>query len=481
MFETIIGLEIHVELKTKSKIFCSCSTRFGDEPNANTCPGCLSIPGTLPVLNEEAVMLATRAGRALHCDISMVSKFDRKNYFYPDLPKAYQISQYDLPICRNGYIDIVTDSKDKGRESKRIRINRIHLEEDAGKLIHLEDEPLTLVDYNRAGVPLIEIVTEPDIRSPEEAVAFLKALKSILEYTEVSDCRMEQGSLRCDVNISVRRRSQKEFGTKVEIKNMNSFKEIQKALEKEEKRQQELYSFGEEDKIIQETRKWDSSKGKTVSMRSKEDAHDYRYFPEADLLPVVLDDNLIQKIDAELPELPGQKKARFLEQYGLSEYETDILVGNKALAHYFEEVVGLGIRPKEAANWILVELLRVLKDEEGEDIPVKSEYLARLIKIIEEGKISRSAGKEVFDELATTDKTPEAIIEGKGLSQISGTEELEKIVQEAIDKNPAAVEEYKQGNAKVVTFLMGQVMKATRGKANPNIARSILEKTLAKL
>ena len=481
MFETVIGLEIHVELKTKSKIFCSCSTKFGDKPNENTCPVCMGLPGTLPVLNEEAVMLAVRAGRALHCDINMVNKFDRKNYFYPDLPKAYQISQFDLPICRNGYIDIETDTQKENRETKRIRITRIHLEEDAGKLVHLEDEPLTLVDYNRSGVPLIEIVTEPDIRSPEEAVAFLKALKSILEYTEVSDCRMEQGSLRCDVNISVRRAGQKKFGTKVEIKNMNSFKEIQKALEKEEKRQQELYSFGEEDKIIQETRKWDSSKGKTVSMRSKEDAHDYRYFPDSDLLPVILDDNIIQKIDGELPELPEQKKARFLEQYGLSEYETDILVGNKALAHYFEEVVGLGIRPKEAANWILVELLRVLKDEEGEDIPVKSQYLARLIKIIEEGKISRSAGKEVFDELATTDKTPETIIQEKGLTQISGTEELEKIVREAIAKNPAAVEDYKKGNTKVIAFLMGQVMKATIGKANPNVAREILEGVLATL
>jgi len=481
MFETIIGLEIHAELKTKSKIFCNCSTQFGDKPNENTCPVCLGLPGTLPVLNEEAVLLAVRAGRALHCEINQVNKFDRKNYFYPDLPKAYQISQFDLPICRNGYIDIETESKNKGRETKRIRIARIHLEEDAGKLIHLEDEPLTLVDYNRTGVPLIEIVTEPDIRSPEEAVAFLKALKSILEYTEVSDCRMEQGSLRCDVNISVRRAGQKEFGTKVEIKNMNSFKEIQKALEKEEKRQQELYSFGEEDKIIQETRKWDSSKGKTVSMRSKEDAHDYRYFPEPDLPPVILETAVVEKIDAGLPELPEQKKERFIKQYGLSEYETDILVGNKALAHYFEEVVGFGIRPKEAANWILVELLRVLKDGEGEAIPVKSEYLARLIQIIEEGKISRSAGKEVFDELAGTDKTPETIIQEKGLTQISGTEELEKIVREAIAQNPAAVEEYLQGNTKVVTFLMGQVMKATRGKANPNVARKILEEVLSRL
>lgn len=478
MFETVIGLEIHVELNTKSKIFCSCSTKFGERPNENTCPVCLGLPGTLPVLNEEAVNLAIRAGRALHCEINRVNKFDRKNYFYPDLPKAYQISQYDLPVCRNGYIDIEVGENGEELETKRIRIARIHMEEDAGKLIHLEGEPLTLVDYNRTGVPLIEIVTEPDMRSPQEAVAFLKALKSILEYTEVSDCRMEQGSLRCDVNISVRRAGQKEYGTKVEIKNMNSFKEIQKALEKEEKRQQELYRFGEEHKIIQETRKWDSSKGKTVSMRSKEEAHDYRYFPEPDLPPVIISDADIRMIEDELPELPEQKKERFLKQYGLSKYETDILVGDKVLARYFEDVVSLGISPKEAANWILVELLRVLKDIESEQIPVRSEYLAELIGMIEAGEISRSAGKEVFDELAATDKTPEEIIREKGLVQISETDEIEKIVHEVLTQNMDAVEKYKAGNTKVVTFLMGQVMKASKGKANPNVAKGIMEDIL---
>lgn len=355
------------------------------------------------------------------------------------------------------------------------------MEEDAGKLIHVEGEALTLVDYNRTGVPLIEIVTEPDIRSPQEAVAFLKALKSILEYTEVSDCRMEQGSLRCDVNISVRRAGQKDYGTKVEIKNMNSFKEIQKALEKEEKRQQELYRFGEEHKIIQETRKWDSSKGKTVSMRSKEEAHDYRYFPEPDLPPVIISEADIRIIEDELPELPEQKKERFLKQYGLSKYETDILVGNKALSRYFEDVVNLGISPKEASNWILVELLRILKDTESEEIPVRSEYLAELIKMIEAGKISRSAGKEVFDELAVTNKTPEEIIREKGLTQISGTDEIEKIVREVLAQNMDAVEKYKAGNMKVMAFLMGQVMKASKGKANPNVAKDIMEDILPTL
>lgn len=476
MFETVIGLEIHVELNTKSKIFCSCSTKFGERPNENTCPICTGLPGTLPVLNEEVVKLAIRAGKALNCEINTVNKFDRKNYFYPDLPKAYQISQFDLPICDKGYIDIETE-----RGPKRINLTRIHLEEDAGKLIHLEGEPVTLVDYNRTGVPLIEIVSDPDMRSPEEAVEFLKTLKSILEYTEVSDCRMEQGSLRCDANISIREMGQKEYNTRVEIKNLNSFKEIQKALHKEEKRQKELYSFGEGHKIRQETRKWDSSKGKTVPMRSKEEAHDYRYFPEPDLPPVIIDKDTIIGIEKELPELPEQKKDRFLKEYMLSKYEIDILVGNKALAAYFEEVISLGIRPKDASNWILSELLRVLKDEEGDEIPVRSEHLATLIKLIEEGKISHTAGKEVFDQLAVTDKTPEEIIEEKGLVQISGTDELEKIIKKIIEENTDAVEDFKNGKPKAIGFLMGQIMKASKGKANPKSAKDILEGILTSL
>lgn len=473
MFETIIGLEIHVELNTKSKIFCSCSTDFGAGPNENTCPICTGMPGTLPVLNEEVVRLASRAGTALHCDINKVNKFDRKNYFYPDLPKAYQISQFDLPICEHGYVDIDMEGKEK-----RIGITRIHMEEDAGKLVHLEDEPVSLVDYNRTGVPLIEIVSEPDMRSPEEAVEFLKTLKSILEYVEVSDCKMEQGSLRCDANISIREAGQEKLNTKVEIKNMNSFKEILKALQKEEKRQQELYTFGEEHKIIQETRKWDSAKGKTVSMRSKEDAHDYRYFPEPDLPPVLIKEEDLEKIQRDLPELPDEKRERFLREYGLSQTDTDILVGNKVLANYFEEVVGFDIPPKEASNWIIVELLRVLKDKDEEEIPIKSEYLANLIKMIGDGKISRTAGKEVFEELITTDKTPKTIIKEKGLSQISDTGELERIVVKIIDDNPQAVEDYHQGKKKSLGFLMGQVMKASKGKANPQTAKEIIEKKL---
>lgn len=473
LFETVIGLEIHVELKTKSKIFCSCSTEFGASPNENTCPICTGLPGTLPVLNEEVVHLAARAGTALNCEINRMNKFDRKNYFYPDLPKAYQISQFDLPICEHGYVDITVDGKEK-----RIGITRIHMEEDAGKLVHLEDQTVTLVDYNRTGVPLIEIVTEPDMRSPEEAVEFLKTLKSILEYVEVSDCRMEQGSLRCDANISIREAGQEQLNTKVEIKNMNSFKEILKALQKEEKRQQELYRFGEADKIKQETRKWDSAKGKTVPMRSKEDAHDYRYFPEPDLPPVFIQEKEIQKMRKQLPELPAQKRERFLKKYGLNETDTDILIGNKALANYFEEVVGFGVSAKEASNWILVELLRVLKDEEEEIIPVKSEYLANLIKVIGEGKISRTAGKEVFEELIATDKSPETIIKEKGLTQISDSSELEKMVSEILDQNPQAIEDYKNGKNQAVGFLVGQVMKASKGKANPQTTKDIIEKKL---
>lgn len=478
MFETIIGLEIHVELKTKSKIFCSCSTKFGEEPNANTCPICLGFPGALPVLNEEVVNLTIKAGRALNCEINMINKFDRKNYFYPDLPKAYQISQYDMPICSNGYIDIEMDEENGEQKTKRIHITRIHMEEDAGKLIHLEEEPYTLIDYNRAGVPLIEIVTGPDIRSPKEAVAFLRELKAILEYAEISDCRMEEGSLRCDVNISVRKLGQEQFGTKVEIKNLNSFREIQRALEEEEKRQLDLYRLGEENKIIQETRKWDNSQRKTVPMRSKEDAEDYRYFPESDLPLVIIDEMAVKKIEASLPELPRQKRDRLIAQYELSKYEADILVGDKALADYFEEVVGFGIRPKEAANWMLADLLRVLKENKSDGISVKSQYFADLIKMVEEGKISRSAGKEVLDELAITDKSPEEIVKDKGLTQISGTKELEKIVQEVVGKNPDAVEKYRSGTTKVFAFLMGQVMKESRGKANPNLAKDILEKFL---
>lgn len=476
MFETIIGLEIHVELNTKSKIFCSCSTSFGAKPNENTCPICTGLPGTLPALNEEVVNLAVRAGVALNCKVNRVSKFDRKNYFYPDLPKAYQITQFDLPICEKGFVDINMD----GRE-KQINITRIHIEEDAGKLIHLEDKPTTLIDYNRAGIPLIEIVTEPNMRSPEEAVVFLKTLKSILEYVEVSDCKMEQGSLRCDANISLRRKGEKELNTKVEIKNMNSFKEILKALKKEEDRQKQLYMLCKEDEIKQETRKWDSTKGETIPMRSKGDANDYGYFPEQDLTTVVIKEEAILKAKKELPELPKDRKDRFLKIYGLNESEIDILIGNKILANYFEEVVSFGASPKEAGNWILGELLRALKNEDYRRIPVKSKHLANLIKIIEEGRISRTAGKDVFKAMFVTDKTPHELIEEKGLSQISSTDELEDIIGNILRDNPQAIEDYKNGKQKAVGYLMGQIMKESKGKANPQSAKNILEKLIKEM
>lgn len=477
-FETIIGLEIHVELATKSKIFCSCSTAFGSPPNENTCPVCTGMPGTLPVLNEEVVSLAVKAGTALNCEINRINKFDRKNYFYPDLPKAYQISQFDLPICSKGHVDVAL-----GEKTKRINITRIHLEEDAGKLIHLEDEPISLVDYNRTGVPLIEIVTEPDLRSPEEAVAFLKTLKSILQYAEISDCKMEQGSLRCDANISIREVGTEVLNTRVEIKNLNSFKEVLKALEKEEKRQRELYQYKEEYKIQQETRKWDAAKGKTIPMRSKEESHDYRYFPEPDLKPVLIEENFLKRAIENIPELPEERKRRIIEQYGVKEMQVDILIAQKELADYFEEVLSYGASPIETANWVTVDLLRVLKDIDIDEteVPIKASYLAKLIDLVQTGKISRTAGKEIFDEIISTDKSPEVLVEEKGLSQISNTDELKKIAAEVLSQNPQAIEDYKNGKSQAIGYIMGQTMKATKGKANPQVVKEIIEEKLKKM
>ncbi|HYE83792.1 MAG TPA: Asp-tRNA(Asn)/Glu-tRNA(Gln) amidotransferase subunit GatB [Clostridia bacterium] len=474
-YETIIGLEIHAELNTRSKIFCSCRTEFGAKPNENTCPICMGLPGTLPVLNEEAVNLAVKAGTIFNCEINRLNKMDRKNYFYPDLPKAYQTSQYDIPICRGGYVEIETEGVER-----RIRLNRIHMEEDAGKLIHLEDEAVSLIDYNRVGVPLIEIVTEPDMRSVEEAIAFLRALKAMLEYGGISDCRMEQGSLRCDANISLRRIGQDTLNTRVELKNLNSFKELQKALEKEEKRQRELYTFGEEDKIKQETRRWDSAKGKTIPMRSKEDAHDYRYFPEPDLAPVIIDDIRIRKVREALPEMPAEKKKRFRELYGLSEKEIDIIIGDKAFAQYYEALVACGTNPKTGANWILGNMLKLL-NEKGlgtDQIPVAPDALCKLTKIIAEGTISITAGQEVFREMFDTGRSAGEIVQEKGLSQISDTSDMERIIESVLDDNPQSVSDYAAGKTQAAGFLMGQVMKGSKGKANPQVAKAILEERL---
>ena len=478
LLETVIGLEIHAELKTNTKIFCSCSTEFGAKPNENTCPICLGIPGTLPVLNEEVVNLAVKAGRAVNCEINNYNKMDRKNYFYPDLTKNYQTSQYDLPMCVNGKVTFNYEGKEVS-----VRINRIHIEEDAGKLVHLEDEPVSLIDYNRAGVPLVEIVTEPDLRSPGEAAAFMRELKGILEYAEISDCRMEQGSIRCDANISIRPYGSEEYGTKVEIKNINSFREVQKALEKEEKRQKELYQFGEEYKIKQETRRWDASKAKTLPMRSKEEAHDYRYFPEPDLTPIIIPQEKVDELEKSLPEMPIEKRARFVSEYGLSEKDASIIISSKTLAKFYEEVVGLGGNRKTVSNYILGDLLRMLNanNMEPEDIKISPKNFVSLLKIIESGKISNTAGKEVFKEMFETDKDPEIIIEEKGLSQISCSDEIEKLVDKVLSDNPKSIEDFKAGKTQAVGYLMGQVMKASKGKANPPVAKQMIEEKLSKM
>lgn len=477
-YETIIGLEIHAELNTKTKIFCNCSTKFGAKPNENTCPVCMGLPGTLPVLNEEVVKLAVKAGTALNCKINKLNKMDRKNYFYPDLPKAYQISQLDIPICGPGHIDIETE---KGERT--VRLNRIHIEEDAGKLVHLEYEPYSLIDYNRVGVPLIEIVTEPDMRSPEEAVTFLRTLKAILEYGGISDCRMEQGSLRCDANISLREVGKEEYNTKVEIKNINSFRELQKALEKEEKRQKELYDFGEAFRIVQETRRWDAGKGRTVTMRSKEDANDYRYFPEPDIIPIVIKDEIIEKVKEDMPELPEERRERFIKEYELSEKEVNILVSDKHFAEYYEDVVKLGADAKSVSNWMLSDMLRLIKDQEIEfkDIPVKKEDMAVLLKMVADKKLSVTSAKNVFEDMFKTGKHPDDIVKEKGLSQISDSNAILEIAVAVLQANPQSVSDYKAGKTQAVGYLVGQVMKQSKGKANPKMARDILEEKIKEM
>jgi aspartyl-tRNA(Asn)/glutamyl-tRNA(Gln) amidotransferase subunit B len=469
--ETVIGLEIHAELKTKTKIFCSCSTEFGTEPNHNTCPICLGLPGTLPVLNEEVIALAIKAGRSFNCKINKLNKMDRKNYFYPDLPKAYQTSQFDLPICDGGYVEI-----DINGANKKIRLNRIHIEEDAGKLVHVDEDNVSLIDYNRVGVPLIEMVSEPDLRSPEEAVTYFKTIKSILQYGDISDCRMEEGSLRCDANISIREAGSDILNTKVEMKNISSFKELQKALEKEEKRQRELYNYGEEYKIKQETRRWDNGKGKTVPMRSKEDAHDYRYFPEPDLVPIIIKEEQIKEIEATLPEMPKVKKERFITSYGISVKDVEIIIDDKNLSNLFENTIKLGANPKTVANWILGDFLRLNKEEslDASSNNINSENLFELISLIDQGKISTTVGKEVFEEMFNTGTSAEEIVKSKGLSQISDSSELESLISNIVNSNPQSVADFADGKSQAAGFLMGQIMKASKGKANPKLAKEIL-------
>jgi aspartyl-tRNA(Asn)/glutamyl-tRNA(Gln) amidotransferase subunit B len=474
-FDAVIGLEVHVQLNTQSKIFCSCSTQFGAQANTQVCPVCLGLPGVLPVLNKEVLKKAIQAGLALNCKIASYSKFDRKNYFYPDLPKAYQISQYDKPICYDGYIEIATD-----HVIKKIGITRLHMEEDAGKNIHSEDSDykVSYVDFNRTGVPLIEIVSEPDINTPDEAYQYLQNLRSILKYIEVSDCNMEEGSLRCDVNVSLKPKGSTTFGQKVEIKNLNSFRSVKLALEYEIERQKKMLLQNE--KIVQETRLWDSDRNITFSMRSKEEAHDYRYFPEPDLPPIEISWEFIEQLKNELPELPHQKRIRFMQQYGLPEYDAQVLTTTRQLASYYESVVADGAQPKKASNWIMSEVLAKIDDPETIDsFIVKPKDLAILLKRIDDATISGKIAKTVFEEMLETGKNPDTIINEKGLRQVTDTGAIESIIDEVIKNNPKSVEDYKNGKDKALKFLIGQVMKESKGKANPQMVNDILIKKLS--
>jgi len=475
-YETVIGLEVHVELKTNTKIFCHSSTTFGGDPNTHVCPVCLGLPGVLPVLNKKVVEYATRVGLALKCSIASYSKFDRKNYYYPDLPKNYQISQYDLPLAENGFLDIDTEEG-----VKRIGITRVHMEEDAGKLVHqgtISTTPYSLVDYNRTGVPLIEIVSEPDMRNPEEARAYLEKLKAIIQYTGVSDCKMEEGSLRCDANVSIRPVGSSILGTKAEIKNMNSFKSLQKALRYEVDRQMEVLEEG--GKIIQETRTWDEAKGITLSMRSKEQAHDYRYFPDPDLVPMVIDPVWVEDIRTSLPELPDQRKDRYVKDYGLPVYDASVITTTKELADYFEECLTRYPNAKAVSNWVMGDLSRLLNAGSLEitQCPIKPAQMAEMLKLLDKGTISGKIAKTVFEEMFQTGKDPELIVREKGLVQISDEGAISSAVNEVLAANPKVVDDFRAGKEKALGFLVGQVMKVTRGKANPEIVNKMLKEKM---
>ncbi len=473
-YQTVIGLEVHTQLDTKSKCFCSCSTEFGQRPNSQTCPVCLGFPGSLPVLNESALRLALKAALALNCQISKFIKFNRKNYFYPDLPKGFQISQYDLPISHDGWLNINTEGKER-----KIGIRRAHLEEDAGKLIHRQQEEESLVDFNRTGIPLLEIVSEPDINSPQEAYDYLSQLKAILKYLEVSDCNMEEGSLRCDANISLMPKDgHQALGKKVELKNMNSFKGVKQALEYEVNRQRAL--LDKKSKVVQETRLWDVEKGATVSMRSKEEAHDYRYFPEPDLVPFVLDERYIQKVRESLPELPKEKAERFVRKYKIPEYDAGVLTSDKYLADYFEQCAQFYPRPKIISNWILTELLAHLNNRNTEVryLKLKPKSFVAIFQMIDEGLITAKIAKEVLPQMLDGGFEARDIVKEKGLVQITDAGELKEIIQEVIAQNPKAVNDYHQGKANALTFLVGQIMRKSRGKANPEIANRILKEKM---
>ena len=475
-YEAVMGLEVHAELATKTKIFCSCSTKFGAEPNTQVCPICMAMPGTLPVLNEKVVEYAVKAGLATNCTISKDSKNDRKNYFYPDTPRAYQISQYDKPLCEHGYIEIEDDEGNP----KKIGITRIHIEDDAGKLNHNEFGGGSLVDLNRAGVPLIEIVSEPDLRTAGEVDRYLKKLKSILEYIEVSDCKMQEGSFRADVNVSVRKKGETKFGTRTETKNMSSFRAITREIEYETNRQIEVLENG--GKVEQETLRWDEVSGKTFSMRNKEDAQDYRYFPEPDLVAIRLSDEYIENIRKNLPEMPESRKARYMSEFKLSEKDARLLTASKYLSNMFEDAEKICGNAKAVANWLLSDVSRILneKEEEPDAIPFKAEHLAKLVELIDKGTISSAIGKKVVEELFENPKDPEEIIKEKGWIQISDEGAIKEVVDKIIANNPQSVADYKAGKDRALGFLVGQAMKETKGKANPQMLNKMFLEILSK-
>ena len=475
-YETVIGLEVHVELATKTKIFCSCSTEFGGAPNTHTCPVCTGMPGSLPVLNKQVVEYAMAVGLATNCSITQNCKFDRKNYFYPDNPQNYQISQLYKPICTNGYVEIKGDDGEK----KQVRIHEIHMEEDAGKLVHDDWNDCSLVDLNRSGVPLIEIVSEPDMRSSDEVIAYLEKLRLIIQYLGASDCKLNEGSMRADVNLSVREYGAKEFGTRTEMKNLNSFKAIARAIENERERQIDLIEAGEA--VIQETRRWDDTKEYSYAMRSKEDAQDYRYFPDPDLVPIIISDEWMAEVKSKEPEFRDEKMARYISEFNLPEYDADIITLYKPLADLFEAAVPKGSAPKEASNWLMGETMRIVKDKgiEPDQVKLTGENFAKFLKLIENDVINKTVAKEVFEAIFDGGVNPEAYVEEHGLKMDNDTDGLKKIIEEVVANNSKAVADYQGGNKKAIGALVGQTMKATQGKANPQMINKILNEILNK-
>ena len=463
-YETVIGLEVHVELATKTKIFCSCSTEFGGAPNTHTCPVCTGMPGSLPVLNKQVVEYAAAVGLATNCTITQNCKFDRKNYFYPDNPQNYQISQLYLPICRDGYVEIETE---EGK--KKVRIHEIHMEEDAGKLVHDDWADCSLVDFNRSGVPLIEIVSEPDMRSAEEVIAYLEKLRMIIQYLGASDCKLNEGSMRADVNLSVREVGATEFGTRTETKNLNSFKAIARAIENERERQIDLLESGQE--VVQETRRWDDTKEYSYAMRSKEDAQDYRYFPDPDLVPINISDEWLERLKSEQPEFRDEKKERYIEEYGLPEYDANLLTLYKPLTVLLEAAVANGSKPKEASNWLMVETMRLVKEKgiEPDEVKFSADNFSKFLKLIDDNVINKTVAKEVFEAMFNDDIDPEKYVDEHELKMDNNTDDLKKIIEEVIANNPKAVADYQGGNQKAIGALVGQTMKATQGKANPQM------------